>query len=205
MELHGQLVNVARTVSHQSEVVAIGIAIALGKAEKAATKRVVRQLEQWKQVSGAIRQWRAGQAMDDGVAHRGLQYFLCSPAPLTGVILQIVSLVEHNSGEWQSRELFKVPLQNVVVDDHPSAESKFGDGRRAADHNDLDMVLEHEKKAINHKQLVQSLKEVNRMIQKASDLRVGAAKANLVTSCRAAICSNNVLSLFKILKMGSTS
>ena len=67
-----------------------------------------------------------------------------------------------------------------------------------------EMVAEHEKKALNHKCLVESLKKVNAMIQKASDLRVGKAKSKLITSCRSAIRANNMQSLFKIIKQGAT-
>ena len=71
-------------------------------------------------------------------------------------------------------------------------------------HLNKDMVAEHEKKALNHKLLVDALKKVNIMIQKASDFRVGKAKAKLVTSCRAAIRANNMQTLFKLIKQGTS-
>lgn len=51
-------------------------------------------------------------------------------------------------------------------------------------------------------QLLAALKEVNHMIQKAAKLRVGAPKARVVSSCRAAIKANNIQSLFKIIATG---
>ena len=67
-----------------------------------------------------------------------------------------------------------------------------------------EMVAEHEKKALNHKALVESLKKVNSMIQKASNLRVGKAKSALINSCRAAIKANNMRTLFKLIKQGTS-
>lgn len=50
----------------------------------------------------------------------------------------------------------------------------------------------------------QALKAVNHMIQKAARLRVGQAKGRIVTSCRAAIKSNNIHALFKIIQSGKS-
>jgi Bardet-Biedl syndrome 2 protein len=44
--------------------------------------------------------------------------------------------------------------------------------------------------------------QVNQMIQRAAKLRVGSAKTRVVASCRAAIKSNNIQSLFKIIESG---
>lgn len=57
-------------------------------------------------------------------------------------------------------------------------------------------------RASNHEVLLASLKEVNQMIQKAANLRVGSSKTRLVTDCRAAVKSNNMNSLLRILKFG---
>ena len=43
------------------------------------------------------------------------------------------------------------------------------------------------------------------MIQKAARLRVGSAKARIVSSCREAIKSNNIHALFKIMKSGRSA
>ena len=64
------------------------------------------------------------------------------------------------------------------------------------------LIGEYSKRANNHEQLLASLKEVNHMIQKAAKLRVGSAKARIVSSCRQAIKANNIQSLFKIIATG---
>ena len=65
-----------------------------------------------------------------------------------------------------------------------------------------ELMGEYGKRANNHEQLLAALKEVNHMIQKAARLRVGSAKARIVSACRAAIKANNIHSLFKIIKSG---
>ena len=45
--------------------------------------------------------------------------------------------------------------------------------------------------------------KVNQMIQKAARLRVGASKARVVAASRAAIKSNNMNALFKVLSTGA--
>ena len=57
-------------------------------------------------------------------------------------------------------------------------------------------------RAGNHELLLATLKEVNQMIQKAANLRAGAAKARVIADCRAAVKANNMKALFKIFKMG---
>lgn len=54
----------------------------------------------------------------------------------------------------------------------------------------------------SHEDLLASLKEVNQMIQKAANLRVGSAKTRVITECRLAVKANNLSVLFKILKFG---
>jgi Bardet-Biedl syndrome 2 protein len=51
-------------------------------------------------------------------------------------------------------------------------------------------------------QLLEALKDVNQMIQKAAKLRMGKHKTEVVTACRAAIQSNNIAALFKIIQSG---
>jgi len=65
-----------------------------------------------------------------------------------------------------------------------------------------ELMAEYAKRANNHEQLLAVLKDVNHMIQKAARLRVGTAKARIVSACRAAIKANNIQSLFKIIKSG---
>ena len=68
-----------------------------------------------------------------------------------------------------------------------------------------ELMMEHTKRATNHTALLAALKEVNQMIQKAARLRVGAPKTRVVAACRQAIKSNNIHSLFKIIKLGDTA
>ena len=64
------------------------------------------------------------------------------------------------------------------------------------------LIGEYSKRANNHEQLLASLKEVNHMIQKAAKLRVGSAKARVVSSCRQAIKANNTVALNEIIRTG---
>eukprot|EP00668_Euglena_longa_P011771 GGOE01014188.1.p1 GENE.GGOE01014188.1~~GGOE01014188.1.p1 ORF type:complete len:718 (-),score=178.66 GGOE01014188.1:160-2313(-) len=68
-----------------------------------------------------------------------------------------------------------------------------------------ELIGEYIKRANNHNELLSSLKEVNAMIQKAARLRVGAAKTKVITECRNSIKSNNIHSLFKIIRLGQLS
>lgn len=64
--------------------------------------------------------------------------------------------------------------------------------------------MEHEKRTTNHEELLEALKLVNNMIQHAAKLRVGAAKARVVTACRGAVKANNTTALLKIIQDGRT-
>ena len=57
-------------------------------------------------------------------------------------------------------------------------------------------------RAQNQASLLASLKEVNQMIQRAANLRVGKAKARVITDCRAAVKANNMKSLYRIIQQG---
>ena len=65
------------------------------------------------------------------------------------------------------------------------------------------LVAEYVKRANNHQALLAALKDVNHMIQKASNLRMGTAKSTVVTQCRQAIKANNIQSLLQIIETGS--
>jgi Bardet-Biedl syndrome 2 protein len=58
-------------------------------------------------------------------------------------------------------------------------------------------------RASNHENLLAALKEVNLMIQRAANLRVGTPKTTVVTECRAAVKGNNMTELLRIVKTGS--
>lgn len=57
-------------------------------------------------------------------------------------------------------------------------------------------------RASNHEGLLAALKQVNQMIQRAANLRVGKAKTVVINECRAAVKANNLPQLFQIVKMG---
>ncbi|XP_054565980.1 Bardet-Biedl syndrome 2 protein isoform X2 [Eptesicus fuscus] len=57
----------------------------------------------------------------------------------------------------------------------------------------------------NHTELLGNLKAVNQAIQRAGRLRVGKPKNQVITACRDAIRSNNINTLFRIMRVGTTS
>eukprot|EP01015_Nassula_variabilis_P027815 TRINITY_DN5741_c0_g1_i2.p1 TRINITY_DN5741_c0_g1~~TRINITY_DN5741_c0_g1_i2.p1 ORF type:complete len:139 (-),score=18.49 TRINITY_DN5741_c0_g1_i2:50-466(-) len=58
------------------------------------------------------------------------------------------------------------------------------------------------KKINNHQTLTAELKKINSFISKASNLRIGQAKAKIVTLCREAIKNNNLFNLVQIIQKG---
>eukprot|EP01034_Spumella_vulgaris_P021413 gene21413-27443_t len=60
-------------------------------------------------------------------------------------------------------------------------------------------------RAANHESRLAALKEVNQMIQRAANLRMGKSKSRVVTDCRAAVKLNNMNSLFRIIRQGFDS
>jgi Bardet-Biedl syndrome 2 protein len=65
-----------------------------------------------------------------------------------------------------------------------------------------ELIGEYNKRANNHAELLNALKDVNHTIQKAARLRMGEAKQRVVAACRVAIKANNTKSLLQILKSG---
>ncbi|XP_012883345.1 PREDICTED: Bardet-Biedl syndrome 2 protein [Dipodomys ordii] len=55
----------------------------------------------------------------------------------------------------------------------------------------------------NHTELLGNLKAVNQAIQRAGRLRVGKPKNQVITACRDAIRSNNINTLFRIMRVGT--
>lgn len=68
-----------------------------------------------------------------------------------------------------------------------------------------DLVSGYKIRVNNHTELMETLKEVNQIIQKAGRLRAGKSKSKVITECRNAIKSNNVNLLLKIIKTGDVS
>jgi len=56
----------------------------------------------------------------------------------------------------------------------------------------------------NHEGLLAALKQVNLMIQRAANLRVGKAKTSVINECRAAVKANNLQLLFNIISQGTS-
>lgn len=67
-----------------------------------------------------------------------------------------------------------------------------------------DLLRDYNIRCNNHTELVSCLKQVNLVIQKASRLRVGKYKTQVVTACRAAIKNNNISALVKIITTGAS-
>lgn len=66
-----------------------------------------------------------------------------------------------------------------------------------------ELLGELRKRQTNHNELLECLKKVNLVIQKAARLRVGKPKADVIASSRAAIKANNIARLFEIIKHGT--
>ena len=60
-------------------------------------------------------------------------------------------------------------------------------------------------RAGNQASLLAALKEVNQMIQRAANLRVGKAKTSIIADCRASVKANNFAALSKIIRFGTAS
>lgn len=67
-----------------------------------------------------------------------------------------------------------------------------------------DLINGYKIRCTNHQELLNSLKLVNQVIQKAGKLRVGKYKTSVINACRMAIKNNNVNALFKIIKTGGS-
>nr|CAB3225153.1 Bardet-Biedl syndrome 2 protein homolog [Phallusia mammillata] len=66
-----------------------------------------------------------------------------------------------------------------------------------------ELISGYHVRSTNHQELVKSLKVVNQIIQKASQLRVGKFQTQVVSQCREAIKNSQVTALFKIIRAGS--
>ena len=65
-----------------------------------------------------------------------------------------------------------------------------------------DLVSQYKIRCNNHKELMDTLKEVNQVIQKAARLRIGKSKSTVVSECRNSIKTNNINQLVKVIKTG---
>ncbi|KAI1285192.1 Bardet-Biedl syndrome 2 protein [Halotydeus destructor] len=67
-----------------------------------------------------------------------------------------------------------------------------------------ELISEYKIRSQNHQDLVNTLKQINVIIQKAGNLRVGQSKTRLIQSCRLAIKQNNMNTLAKIIMSGDS-
>lgn len=65
------------------------------------------------------------------------------------------------------------------------------------------LISNYNLRSNNHETLLQSLKEVNQMIQKTANLRLGRAKSSVISECRSAVKENNIRALINIMRSGS--
>ena len=65
------------------------------------------------------------------------------------------------------------------------------------------LLAEHSKRETNHRELLAALKDVNILIQLASDLRVGGAKMRVVAECRAAVKARTIGKIWTIVENGA--
>ena len=65
-----------------------------------------------------------------------------------------------------------------------------------------DLISGYKIRCNNHQELMDTLKQVNQIIQKAGRLRVGKSKAKVISDCRNAIKGSNVSSMLKVMKTG---
>jgi Bardet-Biedl syndrome 2 protein len=64
------------------------------------------------------------------------------------------------------------------------------------------LIAGYNNKSTTHEGLLAALKEVNQMIQRAANLRVGSAKTRVISDCRSAVKANNLPTLLRIIKQG---
>ncbi|XP_046985484.1 Bardet-Biedl syndrome 2 protein homolog isoform X1 [Schistocerca americana] len=65
-----------------------------------------------------------------------------------------------------------------------------------------DLVRGYNIRCMNHQELVEALKQVNLIIEKAAKLRVGRFKVSVINACRMALKNNNVSLLVKAIRIG---
>jgi len=67
-----------------------------------------------------------------------------------------------------------------------------------------ELIAEYNKRATNHEALLAALKQVNQVVQRASSLRVGKAKARVVADARRAIKKGDAAALLSLIATGRT-
>ena len=62
-----------------------------------------------------------------------------------------------------------------------------------------------QQRASNHQELLQSLREINRLIQVAASMRMGRAKKSVVSACRACLKRSQFVSMIEVMRSGRSS
>jgi len=70
-------------------------------------------------------------------------------------------------------------------------------------HINRDLRNNYKIRSNNHKELLTSLRNINQIIQKAGNLRVGTMKTVVISACRSALQENNRQMLFRVMKTGA--
>ncbi|KAK9498986.1 hypothetical protein O3M35_003512 [Rhynocoris fuscipes] len=65
-----------------------------------------------------------------------------------------------------------------------------------------DLIRNYSLRSANHKELLQTLRNINNIVQHASRLRVGKTKNDVASLCRTAIANKNINLLIKTIKTG---
>ena len=65
-----------------------------------------------------------------------------------------------------------------------------------------DLIREYSKRANNHAHLMENLKELNSVIQKAARLRIGKQSTKVIAACRKAVKKSNIRALLQIISTG---
>ena len=64
------------------------------------------------------------------------------------------------------------------------------------------LIASFQQRASNHKELLQSLREINRVIQIAASMRVGRAKSRIVSACRSCLKRGQLSSMIEVMRSG---
>jgi len=131
------------------------------------------------------------------------------PAELSALASVITAVDEHNASRLalaaDSAELSGRVKDAIVRAEDSRLLGELGQMRttytRVMDLN-RELMAEHMKRYSNQQALLDSLKQVNHMIQKAARLRVGKAKTAVINACRDAIKTNKVQLVLQIIQSG---
>ena len=76
-------------------------------------------------------------------------------------------------------------------------------GHNACLNNNL--IASFQQRASNHQELMQSLREINRVIQVAASMRMGRAKKSVVSACRACLKGSQFAKMIEAIRSGRSS